>query len=250
MTLINKVLSLFGLQLSRIPSKQLDADEIAFKEKYEDYYALTENNNRGFELLRKYRYEAGNHPVMVHYHDTGFASYHLKKLQPLNILDIGSFRWYIMGLLSYYNVTTLDIRERKSDFPNETVVTCDAKSLKFSDNSFGAVISLGALPHFGLCRYGDEFDLDADIKAFNEMIRVLKPGGYLIFSAAITRAKPTILFNAERVYNHEMIKAFCRNLECVEEKFIDRRNPGYCLPDAISTNPMRFDYYVGCWKKI
>jgi len=26
---------------------------------------------------------------------------------------------------------------------------------------------------FWLCRYGDEFDIDADIKAFNEMIRVL-----------------------------------------------------------------------------
>jgi SAM-dependent methyltransferase len=237
------------MQLSKIKIEQISEGERPFKQKYEEYYNLAEGNKRGFELLRKYRYEAGNHPVEVHYHDTGFASYHIRELKPLNILDIGSFRWYIMGLLSYYDVTTLDIRERKSDFPNETVVTCDAKSLKFSDNSFDAVLSLGALPHFGLARYGDEFDLDADIKAFNEMIRVLKPGGSLIFSAAITRAKPTILFNAERVYNHEMIKEFCRNLECVEEKFIDRHNPRFCSSDDISTDPMLFDYYVGCWKK-
>jgi ubiquinone/menaquinone biosynthesis C-methylase UbiE len=94
-------------------------------------------------------------------------------MDPSNILDIGSYRHFILGLLSHYEVTTLDIRERKSNLVNENIVTCDAKALLFADNSFDSVLSLEALPHFGLCRYGDEFDLDADIKAFNEMIRVL-----------------------------------------------------------------------------
>ena len=95
----------------------------------------------------------------------------------------------------------------------------------------------------------DDFDLDADIKAFNEMIRVLKPGGCLIFSTAITRGHPSIAFNARRNYSHAMIKEFCQNLECIEEKFIDRRKRRFCSHDDITTDPNLFDYYIGCWKK-
>ena len=114
------------------------------------------------------------------------------KSKPANILDIGSYRHFILGLLAHYNVTTVDIRCRKSILENETIVTCDAKALQSSDNYFDAVVSLECLPHLGLLRYGDDFDLDGDIKAFKEMIRVLKPGGLLIFSTAITGGEPSL----------------------------------------------------------
>lgn len=248
---LNRVLSLFGLQLSRINVniRQIDDNERAFKQRYEDYYKLVEGNKRGFKAIRTYRYEAGRHPVKTQHLEFEFAAYCLRKINPLNILDIGSDRYFILGLLAHYNLTTLDIRERKSMLDNENIVTGNAKALQFSDNAFDAVVSLEAFTHFGLCRYGDDFDLDADIKAFKEMIRVLKPGGYLIFSTAITRAQPSIAFNARRNYSYEMIKEFCRGLERIEEKFINRRELTYCLQDDITTDPDFFDYYVGCWKK-
>ena len=251
MNLINKLLSLAGLRLSRINMniKPIDDNERLFKEKYENYYKLVEENRRGFKAIRVYRYQVGRHPFTIQDLEFEFTAYHLRKLNPSNILDIGSYRHFILGLLAHYNVTTVDIRERKALLDNETIVTCDAKSLRFSDNLFNAIVSLEALPHFGLCRYGDDFDLNADIKAFNEMIRVLKPGGCMIFSTAITRAQPSIAFNARRNYSHAMIKEFCRSLECIEEKFINRRNPSFCSYDEITTDPEFFDYYIGCWKK-
>lgn len=246
---INRLLLLFGLQLSKIKVRPIEADKKAFREKYEDYYTLVEGNKRGFKAIRSYRYDVGRHPVRTQHLEFEFAAYCLRKINPLNILDIGSDRYFILGLLAHYNLTTLDFRQRKSMLDNEKIVTGNAKALHFSNNSFDTVVSLEAFPHFGLCRYGDDFDLDADIKAFKEMIRVLKPGGHLIFSTAITRAHPSIAFNARRNYNYAMIKEFCQDLECIEEKFIDRHELRYCLHDDITTDPDFFDYYIGCWKK-
>ena len=178
---INKLLSFVGLSLSRINTNIIRTDDIddnerAFKQRYENYYKLAEGNKRGFKVIRAYRYQAGRHPFRIQDLEFEFTAYHLRKFNPSSILDIGSYRHFILGLLAHYNVTTLDIRERKSILDNEVIVTCDAKSLSFPNDFFDAVVSLEALPPFGLCRYGDDFDLDADIKAFNEMIRVLKPG--------------------------------------------------------------------------
>jgi len=248
---LNRLLSLFGLQLSKINKHvtQIDEKEKEFRQRYDEYYKLAEGNKRGFKTTRAYRYQIGQHPSKTQDLEFEFAAHHIHQMNPLNILDIGSYRHFILGLLSHYNVTTLDIRERRSNLGNENIVTCDAKALEFADNFFDSVVSLEALPHFGLCRYGDQFDLDADLKAFNEMIRVLKPGGYLIFSTAITRANPTIAFNARRNYSHAMIKEMCGRLECIEEKFINLRDRSFCLYDDITDDPNFLDYYIGCREK-
>ena len=248
---INKFLSLFGLSLSRINRniKKVDENEREFIKKYEHCYKIIKNNKRGFKTTKAYRYQKGSHPFKIQDLEFEFAAYHLYKLKPEKILDIGSYRHFILGLLAHYNVTSIDIRDRKSLLEQENIVTCDAKSMKFDDNSFESVISLEALPHFGLGRYGDDFDLDADIKTFNEMVRVLKPGGLLIFSTAITAAQPFIAFNARRNYSYKMIIDFCNDLDSVEEKFINRRKTNYCSLEEITADPKFFDYYIGCWQK-
>jgi ubiquinone/menaquinone biosynthesis C-methylase UbiE len=178
-----------------------------------------------------------------------FAAYHLYKEKPQSVLDIGSWRLFILGLLAHFNITTIDIRNRKSILKNENVLTCDAKALKIPDESFDAVMCLASLYIFGLGRYGDPFDLDADIKAFHEMVRVLKPGGLLIFSTSIHNSEPVILFNRCRIYNYEMIRNFCNSLNCVEEKFYDRQNKRACSLEELTTDAKLFDLYMGCWRK-
>lgn len=247
---VNKLLSLVGLKLSRIEKRDVDDSEKEFIKKYDAYYELVENNKRGFKVYKAYRYEVGEHPIGQRDYEEEFAAYHIFQKKPETILDIGSFRHFILGLLSYYNVTTIDIRNRKSSLNNETILTCDAKDLSFlPGNSFDVVLSLQALPHFGLTRYGDEFDLDADIKAFNGMIRVLRPSGLIIFSTAITGRQPSIAFNARRNYNYEMIREFCKGLDCIKEKFFNRRDLKFCSLDELTTEPTSFDYYLGCWEK-
>jgi len=244
MNSFNKILSLLGFRLSRttkIPS--------IFRHKYDYYLRECERNNRGFRVFKKVYYDVGIHPSSFIDFQCVFASSQLSKNRPKCLLDVGSYRGYILGLLAHYNVTTIDIRKREAILDNETTVTCDAKKLVFENNSFDAVISLCALEHFGLGRYGDEFDPDADIKAFGEMFRVLKPGGILIFSTTVTRAKPSIAFNAHRIYSYEMIREFCEGLELEDEKFYSHETGGFCPLENVTKLEGVWDVYCGCWRK-
>ena len=216
---------------------------------YNGDLARLKRNPGGFHIFREPLYEKGVHPENFTDYECGFAAYHIRRAKPKKILDVGSYRHFILGLLAHFRITTIDVRERKPISPRERVITCDAKKLNFADDSFDLVLSLCALEHFGLGRYGDEFDFHADHKAFAEMIRVLKPGGCVLFTTTITRARPSIAFNAHRIYNYRMLKTFCAGLTCLEEKFYSHKLKGFCSPEEVTTDPKGWDVYLGCWEK-
>jgi SAM-dependent methyltransferase len=59
----------------------------------------------------------------------------------------------------------------------------------------------------GLGRYGDPLDPEGDLKAINELKRVVVPGGSLLFVVPVGRA--VIQFNAHRVYAYrQVVEAF------------------------------------------
>lgn len=246
MHLINKALSYFGLRLSRSRGKISKE----FMANYNEHFAqLRKNPPKGFKIFRDPWYEVGVHPLKYVDYECGFTAHHINRLNPKNILDVGSYRHFISGMLSHFQVTTIDVRGRIPISNNEIIVTCDAKKMNLPDNEFDVVISLCALEHFGFGRYGDEFDLDADKKAFEEMIRVLKPNGRLIFTTAITRAQPSLVFNAHRIYSYEMLMTFCANLICEEEKFYSHRIKDFCSLEEVTIQSGVWDVYCGCWKK-
>ena len=255
---VNKVLSLFGFKLSRINDIFVSEDPLGknpafwseeFEAKYESGWNQLKDNQRGFKAYREHRNELGAHPQPIFDSECEFATHHLYKAKPLKVLDIGSYRIFTLGLLAHHDVTSLDIRKRHSILDNETVITCDAKALNLPNNSFDSIVTMGTLSHVGLGRYGDEIDFNADIKCFNEMVRVLKPGGILIFTAAITGGPPSIAWNARRNYSYDMIRNFCKGLDLVEEKFLDRQALRECSREELCTKRPLFDYYLGCWRK-
>ncbi|MBU1863855.1 MAG: class I SAM-dependent methyltransferase [Candidatus Omnitrophica bacterium] len=242
---INTFLSLLGVRLSRI-GKEVSP---AFKREYEQNYQKLKQNESRFQVFKEFYYDSGEHPMSHIDFECAFASRHLKRSNPSMILDVGSYRAFILGLLANYSITTIDIRERLPVVENEIIINCDAKSLQLPDASVDAVVSLCALEHFGLGRYGDTFDFEGDRKAFKEMIRVLKPGGILIFSTTITRAMPSIVFNAHRIYNYDMIQTFCNGLTPVEENFYSCSLNNLCSLEQITKKSLQWDVYLGCWKK-
>lgn len=244
---VNRVLSIVGLQLSR--TQKVPREFIA--EYKRTLVELQNNPPRGFAVLKNVAaYEVGTHPENYIDYECQFASFHIQRLNPQTILDIGSYRHFIIGLLSHYKVTTMDVRSRVAFLDNETVITGDAKNLGLPNDSFDTITSLSALEHFGLGRYGDEVDMYADIKAFREMIRVLKPGGCLIFTTTITRARPSIVWNQYRTYSYEMIKELCSGLSCVNERLCSCAGVDLGQPSNLTEDPnMVWDVYCGCWKK-
>jgi len=156
---VNKILSVIGLRVSHT-ERSLNVSEDFM---YQHHRQLNElkKNNRGFKVFEEFRYEVGNHPQFYDHYECEFAARNLAKRHPINILDIGSYRHFVIGLASSYKVTTLDIRKRDSSLENETVLTSDAKQLDIPSDSFDAVVSLCALEHFGLGRYEDDKRLHA-----------------------------------------------------------------------------------------
>lgn len=244
---VNKILYQFGMMLQKTRSTVLIPS--AFRHSYRRHLEQLRQSPRGFLIFREERYEAGTHPDSFIDYECGFASANIARAKPQRILDIGSYRHFILGLLAHFEVTTIDVRDRKPISDNERVVTCDAKELTLPSSTFDVVVSLCGLEHFGLGRYGDDFDLDADRLAMSEMARVLKPGGRLVFSTTITGGPAQIVFNAHRIYSYEMIREMCAGLVCEEEKFFRHEPHGFCRREELSTAPEVWDVYFGCWRK-
>jgi SAM-dependent methyltransferase len=243
---VNRVLNTLGLNVSRAHASLPPA----FLRRYrEQLSTLRASESRGFGIVEEIYYEAGRHPQTHVDYECQFVAEHLARLSPAIVLDVGSYRQFVIGLLAHYQVTTVDVRPRHSIVRNETVLVADAKSLQVPDNHFDAVVSLCAIEHFGLGRYGDEFDLSGDLKAFSEMIRVLKPGGHVIFSTTITNAMPVIAFNGHRIYSQDMLRRLCARLELVEERFVNPDLAGFCTVEEITRTPNRWNVYVACWRK-
>jgi SAM-dependent methyltransferase len=245
---LNELLVNFGVRLSRMSG--IIRPPADFMAAYKDNLERLSTGQSEFLVFKDLQYDSGDHPESYIDHECTFAAQQIALLNPQAILDIGSYRGFVLGLLSHFEVTTVDVRRRQSISGKETVITCDAKRLIVPADTFDVAVSLCTVEHIGLGRYGDEFDPDGDKVAMREMIRVLKPGGHLIFTTNITRAQPSIAYNAHRIYSHEMLKKRCEGLSCVNERFFSTRLGRFCSFDEVTVEPEAWDIYCGCWAKL
>lgn len=204
---------------------------------------------KGWKLYKSFRSDSGSHPIDYKLMECAFVSSSLNIPMMSKVLNVGSYSLYVAGILSMYKVVSLDIRERPSLMDTEKVVVMDAKELNLQDNYFDAIISTSSIEHFGLGRYGDDLDLNADKKAFNQFKRVLKPGGLLIFTTTIKKGSPEICFNANKNYTQEIIDSFSEGFVKEKEMYINKQKLEFCIPEEITNKPMAWDIYCGCWRK-
>jgi SAM-dependent methyltransferase len=241
---INRALALFGVGIHRKRSFPR-----AFLQAYHENLQRVKSASLQFKVVEDITCDIGEHPATYKEYECGFAASALAACRPNSILDIGSYRDFVLGLSAAYHVTSLDVREAPKISDQETIVVSDAKALTFPDDHFDAIVSLSSLEHFGLGRYGDEFDLSGDAKALGEMKRCLKPGGHLIFSTTLTTGEPCLVYNMHRIYSRPMLQELCAPLSLVQEKFYSHRLRGFIDLSQISDQPEAWDVYCGCWRK-
>jgi len=108
---------------------------------------------------------------------------------------VGPYRYWLIGVVAHHPVITLHVRKWQPYLQNEAIVTENIATLKLLDGSVDMATTMHTIEHFGLGRYGDKFDLHADTKAMEQIIRNIQPGGLFIFSVSVIKGKPCLAFN-------------------------------------------------------
>ncbi len=103
--------------------------------------------------------------------------------------------------------------------PNFEFISGSITSLPFNNNEISTVSCLHTIEHIGLGRYGDEIDPDGMVKAFKELMRVIKPGGDLILSLPVGDAR--VEFNGQRISNPLKPIELLSEMELIEFSAID-----------------------------
>lgn len=142
-----------------------------------------------------------------------FVLRNLKCPKGARVLDVGCVGAFLPFLLSIlgYDTYAVDIRK----FP----VPCGFKFLRedirhttFPDKFFDKIIAVSTLEHIGIERsFGSSEDPDGDIRAMNEMRRILKANGKILVT--VPYGKAMIEPSRYRIYDDSRIKRLSLNLK-------------------------------------
>lgn len=134
----------------------------------------------------------------------------LAKTKPKFHVDISSTLNFCSIVSAFIPVRFYDYRPANLKLSNLSMRSVDLTSLPFKSDSIQSLSCMHTVEHIGLGRYGDKINPNGDLKAINELKRVLAPGGNLLFVVPV--GKPNIYFNAHRVYSLKQIKSYFSGL--------------------------------------
>jgi len=179
------------------------------------------------------------------YH-TAWAARKLAEKHPESHIDIGSHHYFATLVSAFIPFEFYDYRPLDLTLSNLSLGSADLVNLWFPDSSIYSLSCMHVVEHIGLGRYGDPIDPDGDIKAMNELIRVLAPDGILYFVVPV--GKPRICFNAHRIYSPTWIKDFFGNKGLRLEDFAIVTDEGNFLYNQLPENFTNQSYACGCFE--
>ena len=130
----------------------------------------------------------------------------LNQTKPDIHIDISSSLHFCSIVSAFIPMKFYDFRPAKLNLSNLSSEHADLTNLPFENNSIKSLSCMHTVEHIGLGRYGDPIDPEGDLKAINELKRVLAWGGDLLFVVPI--GKPKIMYNAHRIYSYRQILGF------------------------------------------
>ena len=175
---------------------------------------------------------------------TGWAARVIAKTRPAEHVDIGGLT-YFAGIASaivpfkYY-----DFNPIKIPLPGIVTGQVNLTRLPFGSGEIQSLSCLHVIEHIGLGRYGDDLNVTGDIKACEELSRVVAPNGQLLIVVPIM-GKPRLHFNAHRIYTYDMVMKMFAGLTLKEFTLI--APPNY-FPNAEKIQADRLPYEgAGCF---
>lgn len=183
----------------------------------------------------------------THYvYHTGWAARILRQINPDRHIDIGSSLYFISIVSAHTAIDFYDYRPANIVLKNIYSHAANICSLPFEDASVPSLSCMHVVEHIGLGRYGDPIDTEGDIKAINEIKRVMRREGDLLFVVPV--GKPRIIFNAHRIYSFDQIIEYFSGFKLEECTLI----PDNALEVGIIKNPTKEkvnqqQYGCGCF---
>jgi hypothetical protein len=178
------------------------------------------------------------------YH-TAWAARKLQNISPAEHVDISSLTYFSTLVSAFIPVKFYDYRPAHIELDSLTCNHADITSLPFEDNTINSLSCMHVVEHIGLGRYGDPLDVDGDLKAINELKRVIECKGNLFFVVPI--GKPKIMFNAHRIYDYDQIVSYFEGFDLKEFTLIpDQSNEGLIVNASKEQSDIQ-NYACGCF---
>jgi Caenorhabditis protein of unknown function, DUF268. len=160
--------------------------------------------------------DTGNTGFDAHYiFHTAWAARILKNKKPIKHIDISSSLYFCSIISAFIPIDFYDYRPATLNLNGLNSKQGDLLNLPFKDNSINSLSCMHVVEHIGLGRYGDKLDPEGDIRAINELKRVLSPSGDLLFVVPIC-GFPRICFNAHRIYSYNQIISLFSELKLID----------------------------------
>lgn len=181
-----------------------------------------------------------------YFYHLGWAARVLAETMPSVHVDISSNLHFCSTVSAFIPIKFYEYHPPEAKISNLSVDQADLSALPFEDSSLESISCMHVVEHVGLGRYGDKLDPDGDMKAIEELKRVIAPGGQLLFVVPIGR--PRLQFNAHRIYSYDQIISYFSGLELKEFALIpDNPSQGGLVRNATKAMADQQRYGCGCF---
>lgn len=167
----------------------------------------------------------------------------LAQTRPEYHVDISSILSFSTIASAFLPIRFYDYRVAEIDLPNYKSGFADLTNLSFETDSIPSISCMHTIEHIGLGRYGDPIDPKADLKAINELIRVVRKGGDILFVAPLGDGR--IEFNGQRLYSKEQVLGYFGN--CTLMNFTLIPDQGDLIENADNEFIQKQKFPCGCF---
>ena len=189
-----------------LKAKSAFAEKILFLKDCRDFFSQGEASSFKFAVGRWFpvlgdKTDSSGTASGHYFHQDLLVARRIFLNSPQRHVDVGSrIDGFVAHVASFREIEVFDIRPMPVPVMNIFFVQADLMNLNKKFISYTDSLScLHALEHFGLGRYGDPVDFDGFVKGFENMKRILAPGGKFYLSVPIGPQR--IEFNAHRVFD-------------------------------------------------
>lgn len=230
-------------------------NRLRFEKEFKTFSKLSQNGDQRFslnknEVLRCMNDNTPSTGFDRHYvYHTSWAVRKVLASKAERHVDIASTLFFCGTLSASMEVEFYDYRPANLQLSNLKSLPIDLLNLDWEDNSIQSLSCMHTIEHVGLGRYGDPFDYNGDLKAIQELVRVLAKGGKLYFVVPIGSVA-RIQFNAHRIYTKEMVINQFESLGLTLNEFTlipEDENDGGLVQNPSAELLAKQNYGCGCF---